>query len=175
MAGGSKSKTKGSTAERELCKILSDTLGGSFIRSSNSGAFVGGFNAARKAGLSRTQILGQKGDIIPPDTVPNLVIESKHYKDFSYHLLLSDSNALLDGRIKQALEAKDDSDFWFIAFKANRRSWCVCFDATHAPKFQFRSYCCYRDKQGRRFVIAQLDDFLADNKDALLVVGRDGV
>lgn len=53
---GRKSKDKGSAAERELCKLLGGIFNGPFIRSANSGAFVGGKNASRKANLSENQI-----------------------------------------------------------------------------------------------------------------------
>lgn len=53
MAGGSKSKNKGNSYERDLGKFLAEVYGGSFIRSANSGAFVGGKNAFRRSTMSR--------------------------------------------------------------------------------------------------------------------------
>jgi len=38
----SKSKNKGSSFERDIAKLLSETFGESFIRVTNSGAYIGG-------------------------------------------------------------------------------------------------------------------------------------
>ena len=63
----SKSKTKGNNFEREISTYLSDLYGLSFLRVPNSGAYVGGLNAQRRATLAAGQIKTFRGDIIPPD------------------------------------------------------------------------------------------------------------
>ena len=83
-----KSKIKGNAGERELCKLLSEIFLGSFVRVPNSGANVGGKNVHRRASLSTTQDRAFRGDIIPPDHLPKLIIESKSYKSFPFHQLL---------------------------------------------------------------------------------------
>lgn len=100
---GSASKIKGASAERQLGKILSETFGGTFIRSNSSGAIVGGSNIHRKQHLGIMQLNSLKGDLAPPDHMPKFVIESKHYADFPYHQFLSSSIPLLDNWIEQVL------------------------------------------------------------------------
>lgn len=75
--GGRASKNKGKSWERDICKFLGNTLGGSFIRVPNSGAFIGGSNASRKVMLSDGQVRQAKGDIVPPDELIKLNIEAK--------------------------------------------------------------------------------------------------
>jgi len=117
-------KAKGNNGERILAKILSEYLGGSFVRVPNSGAFIGGKNQTRKDTLSVTQIRSSKGDIIPPDDYPNLVVECKFYKDIAYHSLAVDQNvALLDTWIKELEYDCDENDFGILCFKTNNRKW----------------------------------------------------
>lgn len=169
MAGGSKSKNKGSGAERELCKFFQDTFGGSFIRSSNSGAFVGGLNAARKANLSKTQIAGQKGDIIPPDTMPRFVIESKFYKDFRFHQLLQPGPCVqLEEWIKQCKDATDEGDFWIIGFKINLRGWFILIPDAFEKQFKFENYSVYVGGAYGRFLVTDLKSFCTTNRAKIL-------
>lgn len=165
----SKSKDKGAAAERELCKLLGGVFGGSFIRSANSGAFVGGKNAYRRETLSQTQALGAKADIVPPDFMPGLVVESKWYKDFPYHNLITPGPIpLLDGWIAQTLDAVDPGDFWMLCFRANRRSWVVCFDAEHVDQFVLNNRVVYTDAQGRKHIVTDLEAFVTENRDEIL-------
>ncbi|MGI4852258.1 MAG: putative PDDEXK endonuclease, partial [Janthinobacterium lividum] len=85
------SKTKGNAAELALCGILSQHLGGSFVRVPNSGAFVGGTNASRTASLSPAQVRAARGDIVPPDHLHHLVIESKAYAALPWHQVIAGS------------------------------------------------------------------------------------
>ena len=164
MAGGSKSKNKGSGAERELCKMLAEVFGGSFIRSNNSGAFVGGKNVFRKANLTATQNLNMKGDIVTPDELSHLCIESKFYAAFSFHQLLSGSCAQLDEWIAQNLHVMDEKDICLIMFKINRLGWYVATPPNE--KYVLTSYANYIGKHGT-FVVSQLEPFLKDNKGVL--------
>ena len=79
---GSKSKTKGKIYEREVANFLSDLYNESFTRVPHSGAFIGGQNFSRIQNLSENQTRGFKGDIIPPDSFPLLVIEAKNSESF---------------------------------------------------------------------------------------------
>lgn len=168
MAGGSKSKRKGNGAELELCKLLGAALGGTFTRVPNSGAFTGGKNAARKANLSETQMKIYKGDIIPPDHLPKLVLESKFYAEFPWHQLLSEGPVLmLDDWIKQALDAVDPGDEWFVCFKINRRGWYITVPEVQAQHYAFGNHVIYTGAHGL-FRVTALDDFLAKNTETVL-------
>lgn len=169
MAGGSASKNKGNSGERELAKILSELLGGSFTRVAGSGAFTGGKNVHRKAALSVTQNRAHKGDIMAPDHLPKLVIEVKFYSDFPFHALLTDGPVpILDQWIGQAMEANDPGDEWFVTIKINRRGWFVVIPATHATDYRIAAnHASYTGKHGD-FKITGLRRFFEDNKDAVI-------
>jgi hypothetical protein len=53
---GSRSKTKGSSWEREIAKYLSEQHAASFIRAPHSGAYIGGTNVIRRQTLDQSQI-----------------------------------------------------------------------------------------------------------------------
>ncbi len=52
----SKSKNKGSSFERDIARQLSELFGESFIRVTNSGAYIGGKNTTRKDTLSQAHV-----------------------------------------------------------------------------------------------------------------------
>lgn len=169
MAGGSKSKNKGSGYERELSKFLAETFGGSFIRSANSGAFVGGKNAARKANLSETQIKGQKGDLIAPDHMPKLVLEAKFYAEFRFHQLLQPGEMpQLDEWIGQCREAVDPGDFWLICFKINLRGSYVAVHKDFCTGMTLGNHATYTDPAGDTFIVTELKSFFTANRDIVL-------
>jgi hypothetical protein len=168
VSGGSKSKNKGSGYERELCKFMGETFGGSFIRSANSGAFVGGVNAGRKAFLSKTQIAGQKGDIISPDHMPKLVIEAKFYAEFRFHQLLQPgAMPQLDEWISQCQDAIDEGDLWVICFKINLRGAYVAIPVEFCQNMVLTNYCKYTSEFGD-FYVTDLKTFFVTNRDEVL-------
>lgn len=164
---GSASKIKGASAERQLGKILSETFGGTFIRSNSSGAIVGGSNIHRKQHLGIMQLNSLKGDLAPPDHMPKFVIESKHYADFPYHQFLSSSIPLLDNWIEQVLTIVDENDFWIVAFKTDRKPWAVVFDYSLLSKFKLDRVIRYKNKNGNYFGITGLEEFIT-NKETIL-------
>lgn len=165
----SKSKNKGSSFERQLGKILESVFGGKFVRTANSGAFVGGTNASRKEGLSRAQLSGAKGDLQPPDHMPKLVIEAKAYKEFRFHQLLApEPMPQLETWIKQAVDAVDPGDVWLICFKVDRLGTYAFIPNQGIDGLVYRSHGIYTGTIGG--VITDLDTFLADNRDRLLEV-----
>jgi Holliday junction resolvase len=172
MAGGSRSKQKGSGFERDVAKVFEAAFGGKFIRTANSGAFVGGLNAGRKAGLSRAQVSGQKGDLIPPDHMPRLVIEAKAYKEFRFHqLLVPGAMPQLEEWITQARECVDPGDVWIIVFKVDRRGTYV-----FVPDLWNTETLSYRGNHARYLVapisgtIMDFERFLQDNRDEILKI-----
>ena len=84
---GKKSKTKGKSYERDIANLLSELYNESFTRVPHSGAFIGGQNFSRIEKLSENQTRGFKGDIIPPDNFPLLVIEAKNYGEFRWNII----------------------------------------------------------------------------------------
>jgi hypothetical protein len=165
MAGGNRSKDKGSTGERELCKLLGTIFEGSFIRVPNSGSFIGGKNAARREVLSEGQVRGAKGDIIPPDFMPKLVLESKWYKEFRFHNLMKPGPVpLLDAWIAQTLEAVQPGDLYFICFKVNGRGRYVA--APYDPAYVVGNHCVYQSVSGK-FLVTELEPFFSENRDLI--------
>ena len=161
----SSSKTKGNTAERELCKLLSGIFGGSFQRVPNSGAMVGGSNSDRRSTLSKAQDRAFRGDIIPPDHMSRLVIESKFYADFRWHQLLS-SCPILDQWIAQTVAVADPDDFWMVAFKINRQGWFVAVSSEACAECSVGNHAEYHSRFGR-VLVADLRGFLEANREAI--------
>jgi hypothetical protein len=167
MSGGSKSKNKGNAGERELCKILGSIFDGNFQRVPSSGALLGGKNAFRRQILSENQVRSFKGDIIPPDTMPLLVIEAKSYAQFLFHQLLTPGNCpQLDEWIKQTIESADPNDVWFVCFKVVRIGWYVAVPDINQD-YIFGNYASYEGTHGK-FKITDLKEFFTTNKQLVL-------
>lgn len=164
----SKSKTKGSNGERELCKILSEELGGSFIRVPTSGAMIGGQNNFRAKAMSDTQVKIFRGDIIPPDHLPKIVIECKSYKDFRFHQLLQPGSCpILDEWIRQTVDIIKEEDKWFVMFKINLIGWYVAIPENSCDNYIFDNFGKYKSPFGN-VVITSLVNFLKSNKDEII-------
>lgn len=165
MSGGSKSKNKGNTWERELAKIFATVFGGSWIRSNGSGAMIGGKNNWRKSIFSSNQTSTMKGDITCPDDMNHLCIEAKSYKDFAFHLLLSGEQKILDSWIEQNLLVMDAGDVCLICMKFNRIGIFVA--TPFRNEYVLKSHTNYFGKHGH-YVFCKLEDFLQDNKELLM-------
>lgn len=156
------SKNKGNTWEREIAKFLSKLFNESFIRTSLSGAFVGGQNAHRKEVLSDSQITMSKGDIIPPDNMLKLNIEAKFYSDLSFHQLVDGKCQQLDNWIDQSNVTSDATDISFIIFKINRKgSWTV-FNEKLLKKFSVEGYVRYF-YDNEYYIIVDFEKFFNKN------------
>tara|TARA_Y100000590_G_scaffold372874_1_gene436220 strand:+ start:792 stop:1310 length:519 start_codon:yes stop_codon:yes gene_type:complete len=128
---GAKSKNKGKIYERDVANFLSELYKEPFTRVPYSGAFIGGQNIKRIDSLSENQTRGFKGDIIPPDTFPLLVIEAKNYGEFQWHnLALGKEVKQLDEWIKQAQDSCEDKDKWILSVKISRQGEFVLWDPT---------------------------------------------
>lgn len=175
--GGRASKQKGKAWEREICSFLGETLGGSFIRVPNSGAFIGGKNTARKILLDSGQIRNAKGDIIPPDNLPLLNIEAKNYADIAFNQILNGSCKQLDAWIDQTEEPADPEDVSFTIFKITRKGSWVAFKASLLAEFNLNglTFLTYRKDFGNAnacdYVIVDHESFFIQNKDKICQLG----
>lgn len=143
----SKSKTKGSSWERDIAKHLSDIYSASFIRSPGSGAYVGGKNAIRKDFLHEGQIRAMKGDIVPPSEWKHFNCEAKNYADLAFHQLIQGECKQLEAWLAQLLDAADTGDLNILIIKITRKGkyiavqsgqgWDLSHPHTnyHSPKF----------------------------------------
>lgn len=148
----SKSKTKGSSWEREFANFLTELYGEKFVRVPNSGAFIGGSNSVRKQGLDAGQIQSFKGDIMPPTEWKKFNCECKNYADFPFHQLTLGSVKILDKWIGQCLEAADEGDFNFLVIKITRKGTFIV--AQHHPSLNpGNHYFSYQtDNHGSWFI-----------------------
>lgn len=157
------SRDKGKNGEREICKIFADIFGGSFVRVPNSGAMVGRSNAHRLEKMSDTQGRAFRGDIIPPDHLPNLYVEVKSYKEFRFHQLLQPAGCeMLNTWVKQAIEGQVETDVLFIVFKITRLGWFVA--VADDPAYSFENSCFYDSPLGAMRVTDLLGFFRANQK-----------
>ena len=129
---GNPSKNKGKRVERGVCDLLNSVFNLPFQRVPNSGAFFGGKNVTRLANASATQIMLGSGDIIPPEEMPNLLVESKARKDIPFHLLIKEKeNKDLSDWIDQVevdYNAKGKIGFYFITILPNRKGFYICYN-----------------------------------------------
>ena len=166
----SKSKNKGSSFERDVAKRLTDLFGESFIRVTNSGAYIGGKNTARKDNLSEAQIRHSKGDIVPGPSFGRMNAEAKNYADFPFHQLFTGSCRQLDGWIEQMLEVADKGDFNILFMKFNRKGTYVV--VPHNQNWdQTLSSFTYRSRH-HVWQIFDLEQFLNNNKESIAALCR---
>ena len=168
----SKSKSKGNTFEREICKFLGETLGGNFMRVPNSGAFQGGRNSFRKKTLSKTQDMSTKGDIIPPDNLSKLNIEAKNYANISFHQIINGDCKQLDGWIEQTEIVAGSSDVSFTIFKITRKGSWIVFRETLKNNFDLSSYVVYNKNNNITYIITDYESFFINNKEKILEIAK---
>lgn len=163
----SKSKNKGNLWERQLCKTLAGLFNGNFMRVPNSGALIGGKNKKRIEYMSAGQVKLSKGDIIPPDHMPRLVIECKNYRDFPWHQIYTQDVVYLEKWIAQTLEPLEPGDFWLLCFKITNRGQYVVFDKKLLDKFVVNNHTVYKD-----YIITDLMSFLENNVGIILQLSQ---
>ena len=167
----SKSKNKGSSFERDIAKLLSDTFGESFIRVTNSGAYIGGKNTHRKDALSEAQIRHSKGDIVPGPSFGRMNAEAKSYADFPFHQLFTGSCRQLDAWIEQMLEVADKGDFNILFMKFNRKGTYVAVPYNQSWDQTLSSFI-YRSQRHQVWQIFDLEQFLNNNKESIAALCR---
>ena len=142
----SKSKTKGNFWELEVAKFLSATYNETFLRIPSSGAFVGGKNSHRKAGLGDAQLQSKKGDIHPPQDWKHWNLECKSYADFPFHQLWYADVKILDSWIQQQKDVEDAGDLNLILIKISRKGQWVVFPQNLGfiadRSLLYKGWCC---------------------------------
>jgi hypothetical protein len=161
----SKSKTKGSSYEREVAKFLSGTYNEPFVRVPNSGAYIGGTNSHRKNFLDGNQAKSFKGDITPPDSWSKFNAECKNYADFPFHLVLTGECKQLDTWLEQLLAVEDTNDLNILFIKITRKGKYVCVQS----KLTWISdnFIYYTSKKYGDWTIFEFDSFFKFNTDIL--------
>ena len=158
----SKSKTKGKTFEREVCKILKKFFNLNFERVPASGAFTGGINKNVLERLTESQILLSEGDIIVPEELTHIKIECKSYKQFSWNACIHGEYALIDKWIEQAKEGSTNRH-WFLIFKINNQGRFIVFD-------QKLFDVCQKPKNMlfyKNYIVTELESFVQNNINAI--------
>jgi Holliday junction resolvase len=158
------SKVKGNSGERELCKYMIKVFGGSWVRVPNSGGMVGGLRNVRAKTLSKSQLLNQSNDIVPPDEYPNCALEVKFYKDFSFNMLMDPKGyQQLNEWIDQVNESGIDMEksFPMICFKINNKGWHTVVWSEKIKKLKLNdiNYTVYNYK-GVEFKIFEMKTFM---------------
>lgn len=160
------SKQKGCSAEREVSKLFEGVFGGAWNRVHSSGAFTGGANQVRRAGLSTAMLLANRGDVVCADHMPNLVLEVKFYADFPFHRLVAESVPLLDQWIGQTLDSIDDGNVWFLVMKFNRKGWYILHPSSYG--LVVGNHVTYRSpKFDDTYIFSSMDGFLETNQVAI--------
>lgn len=156
-------KCKGKNFEREVCKVFKCVYNLSFQSVPNSGAFVGGVNVKRLAGMSLNQQLINRGDIIPPDELNHLAVECKARKEFPFHQLLTQSKEL-ESWIYQSSHMEFDCLVLTI-FKVNQRGMYVCHNYEQLKGLKYLTY----PYNSKLYFVERFDEeWVATRKEILL-------
>jgi hypothetical protein len=158
-------KAKGSGFEREVAKFLSTLYGESFIRTSGSGAYIGGKNQHRTTFLHENQVRSFKGDIVPGESFSKMNMECKFYADFPFHLLLSGECKIINAWIDQLMEVADIGDINLLFMKFNRKGRYVAVQC--GPTWITDNFIYYSSNKFGDWLIIEFDDFFKHNKDLL--------
>lgn len=121
LVAANKSKSKGSSWERDIANHLSSIYNESFIRTSGSGAYVGGKNSVRKEFLHEGQIRASKGDIVPPFDWKHFNCEAKNYADLPFHQLFKPTCKQIETWLTQLIDASDEGDLNILIIKITRK------------------------------------------------------
>ena len=163
-----KNKTKGKTFENQICKIMETIFGGSFMRCFGSGAYVGGANVVRMQKLSESQILNTRGDIVPDDSMPNLIIECKSYKDFPFNLLSDNKSiAVMDKWLAQVETDVLNNEFYFLTFKINNKGIFGVFRQDLITDCEVIGNYSIYNYNNKKYIICNLEEFLKNNKNKI--------
>jgi hypothetical protein len=164
MSGGSASKRKGSSWERDIANHLSELYKEKFIRVQNSGAFVGGKNASRKQTLDEGQIRSLKGDIVPPSSWIHFNCEAKSYADFPFHQLFQGHVKILETWIDQCMEVADQDDVNLLIMKFNRKGKYVAIQLQKDyEKLTFQHNLIYNSINHGNWAFVDYDSFWQNN------------
>lgn len=157
-------KQKGKSWENDVCKIMNQYFGGSWVRTFTSGAYTGMSNNWRTNVLSKSQLLNNTNDIVPPDEYPNACVECKFYKDFDFHhLFRKEGNTTLNGWINQVEISGIDMEksFPMICMKFNRKGYyIVCWkDKINDLDYSQLNHCVY-NFNNKQYVVFEMDMFV---------------
>ena len=157
-------KRKGNSGEKEFCKYMIKIFGGSWIRVPNSGAMLGKSNNIRAKTLSKSQLLNQSNDIVPPDEYSHCAVECKFYKDFSFNMLMDPKGyAQLNEWIDQVKESGIDMEtsFPMICFKINNKGWHMVVWSDKIKNLELKdiNYTVYNYKDDE-FKIFEMKNFM---------------
>lgn len=156
-------KQKGSSFEREIATFLSNLYGESFIRAPGSGAYVGGKNQLRKEFLHENQIRSFKGDIVPGQSFTLFNAECKSYKDFPFHLVLSEDCKTLDNWIDQLLTVSEQNDLNILFLKFNRKGKYVVVQTKLT--WVTDRFIYYSSKKYGDWLLIEFEHFFQHNKE----------
>jgi hypothetical protein len=178
--GGKASKDKGKAGERELADILTKLFEEKFGRVFGSGAFLGGKNAHRRDTANSIQILSSRGDLIPPQTMPKLVIECKWYKSMPWHQFLQNQPVKIlehqtkgkeqPGWLQQCYDSVGEGEVWFLCMKFNNQGWFVLYELDLAAEHGLiadNRIVWYSQTFQKWYAITNLNSFFEKNKDAI--------
>lgn len=168
----SKQKAKGNAFEREVAKYLTDTYSLSFHRIVNSGAYVGGSNAHRKASLDEHQGKAFRGDINAPDSWRYFNSEAKSYADLAFHQLMTECTQL-ERWLEQLMAVAEDKDVNILFMKFNRKGRYVAVQA-NIDWVKNTSHVVYNSPASGSWLIFEFSNFFKSNTGTLETYSTQG-
>ena len=137
-----------------------------FQRVPSSGAFTGGKNRHRMEKMDEGQIAASRGDIIPPDSMPHLVIEVKHVKKGTVSDILEGPSASIDKWWEQACSDARQGEVVLLIVKEDRKSPRAFYHYSKYYHLNLRGpFVRYKMKDGGILYSCLLADLLANCAD----------
>lgn len=117
----SRQKQKGNSFERDIAKDLTEIFNLPFSRTFGSGAFLGGKNFHRRAGVSKAVQNASLGDIsCPAEHGWEFIIECKNYADLNFNGIIQGYCDKLSGWIGEVRYDAENKLNHMVCFKINR-------------------------------------------------------
>ena len=169
-------KEKGKRWERDCADALTEAFGENFMRVPNSGAFTGGKNVFRMERMSQNQISASRGDIVPPDSFPHLIVECKHVKPGTVADLMQGPAAKIDQWWAQANADARPGDLAVLLVKEDRRNPKAFFESCLGMQAGLeKSWMLYRGAGGVSLAVADMADWLGNCGEEIRRLSADGI
>jgi len=159
-------RDKGKRVEAYFSEVFKKYFGGNWQRVPFSGAMLGRSNAGRAANMNQGTIQTFRGDIIPDENMPNLVLESKGYKGFNYdHFISPKGSPAIDAWTQQVHETLPPGCLWFLLVKINHKGEFIC--GTYRPTYALGNHVRYTAKFKLKDEEIKIDCFITEVHDFL--------
>lgn len=127
-------KKIGNQFERRTAQMFSEGMGGEFVRTPSSGAFIGGANRKRLEVLGQNQARLFDADLIAPDEWKNIVVECKKRAKIPFRQFVEINGCkLLNQWLEQVFQnyKPNDGKIYFLVFAEKFSPIFICYPSSY--------------------------------------------